>query len=74
MRYLSFCDRLVSLHIISSRFVHFEASDSIKSDNVASPGNYLETCGWVDGGMEGRKDGQMGGQVSGWGDGWMDRC
>ena len=83
VQHLSFCDSLVSLSITSSRFVHFEASDSIKSNNFASPGNYLEMDGW----RHGRKKQQTNGRTDGWmGEGmdgqmlvrqtdrWMDSC
>ena len=83
VQHLSFCDSLVSLSITSSRFVHFEASDSIKSNNFASPGNYLEMDGW----RHGRKKRRTNGRTDGWmGEGmdgqmlvrqtdrWMDSC
>lgn len=76
VQYLSFCDCLVSLSLTSSRFIHVEASESIKSDNFASPGNYMEMDGWMDGGMEAwkeeRKDRWKNRGMDGWMNGWTD--
>lgn len=72
VQYLSFCDCLVSLSLTSSRFIHFEVSESIKSDNFASPGNYLEMDGWMEAWKEERKDRWKNRWMDGWMSGWTD--